>query len=133
MALRDGYLIRYAGVAVQYFASVIVVDNDQKDQSYLAGARPTLETAAVKGVVKSVGANDFVLVRSDGKEQTFTIREEDREAEVQARGESEARFKDEGRIPFDDLKPNLHLAVVYSSGSAESDKGDSPSFAPADR
>ncbi|HVS38316.1 MAG TPA: YidC/Oxa1 family insertase periplasmic-domain containing protein [Gemmataceae bacterium] len=132
LALRDGYFIRYAGVAIQYFASVIVVDDKQADgqnQDFLAGARPTLETAVVKGVVKSVGADDFILVRSDGKEQTFTIRQQDKDAEAQAIRDDEARFKADGRIPFADLQPNQKLAVVYSSGSSPTADGEYPSFA----
>lgn len=38
----DSHFIRYAAVAVQYFASAIVVDNQQKDQDFLQWARPTL-------------------------------------------------------------------------------------------
>ena len=46
--------IRYAGVAVQYFASIIVVDDEQvegQQQDFLARARPTLESYVVKGRV----------------------------------------------------------------------------------
>lgn len=39
---NEDKLIRYAAVAVQYFASAIVVDNTQKDQDFLQWARPTL-------------------------------------------------------------------------------------------
>jgi YidC/Oxa1 family membrane protein insertase len=47
-AADENVLLRYAGVAVQYFASVIVVDNDQpgpaRDMNFLQRARATLET-----------------------------------------------------------------------------------------
>ena len=35
--------LEYAGVAVQYFASVTVVDDEQKDRNFLDWARPTIE------------------------------------------------------------------------------------------
>ncbi len=38
----DTHLLRYAAVAVQYFASAIVVDDQQTDQGFLQWARPTL-------------------------------------------------------------------------------------------
>ena len=66
---KDGYAIRYAGVAVQYFASAVVVDNDSRSkQDFLAQARPTLEKAVAKGVVKSISPtlDSFVLTGADG-------------------------------------------------------------------
>ncbi len=61
---QQNRMIRYAGVAVQYFASVIVVDNDQAQQNFLDYARPTLETSVTRGVVKSVDEDlhQFVLL-----------------------------------------------------------------------
>jgi YidC/Oxa1 family membrane protein insertase len=119
--LQPGYLFRYAGVAVQYFASLVVVDNDQKDQRFLASAQPTLETEVVKGAVASVGPDgkSFVLVRdSDKKLQTFYIRERDFAAEEQLlKDEGEKKFKADGRIPFEALHPDMRLAVVSTSGS----------------
>jgi YidC/Oxa1 family membrane protein insertase len=46
--------LRYAGVAVQYFASVIAVDNDQKDEHFLAQAIPIHERAAFRGTIRKV-------------------------------------------------------------------------------
>jgi YidC/Oxa1 family membrane protein insertase len=47
-AADENVLLRYAGVAVQYFASVIVVDDHQdaalRDKNFVQRARPTLET-----------------------------------------------------------------------------------------
>jgi YidC/Oxa1 family membrane protein insertase len=65
--------LRYAGVAVQYFASMIVVDNDQAKQDFLARARPTLEQYVTRGVIKSVapGGESFVVVPTAGPEITF--------------------------------------------------------------
>jgi YidC/Oxa1 family membrane protein insertase len=70
-----GKPIRYAAVAVQFFASVIVVDDEQENQDFLAHARPTLETYVVKGRFK--GTKDrgtrFVVETDDQKEQTFYV------------------------------------------------------------
>jgi YidC/Oxa1 family membrane protein insertase len=54
--LKGDKLIRYAGVAVQYFASLIVVDDEQAPgigQDFLNRARPTLESAVVRGRLKA--------------------------------------------------------------------------------
>ena len=67
---KDDRFIRFAGVAVQYFASVLVVDENQKDQRFLRGAQPTLETGVLRGRVKpgSLDQTDrVVLVSDDGK------------------------------------------------------------------
>src|SRR5262249_33077874 len=57
--------LRYAGVVVQYFASMLVVDDQQENQSFLARARATLEGAAMKGQIKSVEGDKFVLLAAD--------------------------------------------------------------------
>ncbi len=75
---EDGHFIRYAGVAVQFFASVLVVDQPEKDrQDILSRARPTLETAVDKGKVKdiSLGGGYLVLVRPDRTEQRYYFRD----------------------------------------------------------
>jgi YidC/Oxa1 family membrane protein insertase len=91
------HFIRYAGVALQYFASVIVVDDRDAqgeplslaDQAFLERARPTLETAVAQGKVKEVRlrrgeaaatvAGHFVLsMGSSVKERTFFVRPADR-------------------------------------------------------
>jgi YidC/Oxa1 family membrane protein insertase len=75
--VRDKDLqLRYAGVAVQYFASVIAVDNEQKHTDFLLKARPTLETAVTKGKVKSIAVDrqSIVLIVGERAEQTFYIR-----------------------------------------------------------
>src|SRR5262249_15464876 len=50
---QESKFFRYAGVAVQYFASMIVVDSKQ---DILRQATPTLETAVAKGTVESISA-----------------------------------------------------------------------------
>lgn len=40
---RQGQFIQYAGVVIQYFASMIVVDDQQQKKDFLAWARPTVE------------------------------------------------------------------------------------------
>ena len=64
---QETRFLRYAGVVVQYFASVIVVDENQKDQRFLRGARPTLETGVLRGRVKqdSLDKDDRVILMSD--------------------------------------------------------------------
>jgi YidC/Oxa1 family membrane protein insertase len=66
--------IRYAAVALQYFASAIVVDDEQSKQDFLSRARPTVETAAVKGTVKKVAPDrlSFDLAIGD-KERTIYV------------------------------------------------------------
>jgi YidC/Oxa1 family membrane protein insertase len=63
----DGF-IRYAGVAVQYFASVIAVP-DQQDTSILASARPTLEYGVIHGRARGpvVLGQRIEVVGNDGK------------------------------------------------------------------
>jgi YidC/Oxa1 family membrane protein insertase len=109
---QQGYVMRYAGVAVQYFASVIVVDNKQEKQDFLAHVRPTLETTVAKGVISNVDLlhNSFELVRSDNnKPEKFRIREDEKE---------------------DLIKQGLHkdmkTAVVYTTGGYD---GDYPEYA----
>jgi YidC/Oxa1 family membrane protein insertase len=74
--------IRYAGVAVQYFASAIVVDNDQEGdgpQDFLHWARPTLESSVTKGTVERVAADGSRLIVkvTGGENQTFQVPDED--------------------------------------------------------
>lgn len=69
--------IRYAGVAVQYFASVIVVAQEQQkqDRHFLATARPTLEHGVLHGRVRGIpqGEENFfvgerlVVMGNDGR------------------------------------------------------------------
>jgi YidC/Oxa1 family membrane protein insertase len=77
-----GNALLYAGVANQYFASVIVVDNQQKNRGFLRQARPTLETVLTRGTVVSTAedGNSFVLKPLDNRpERTFyTSRGDDR-------------------------------------------------------
>jgi YidC/Oxa1 family membrane protein insertase len=64
----------YAIVANQYFASGLVVDNQQKNRGFLRQARPTLETALSKGTVVSTAedGSSFVLKSfGNGPERTF--------------------------------------------------------------
>jgi YidC/Oxa1 family membrane protein insertase len=73
---RDKNLVlRYAGVVVQYFASVIAVDEDQKRVDFLRSARPTLEIGVAKGKLKSISADKETLVLSlgDRGDQTFHV------------------------------------------------------------
>ncbi len=76
--VRDkDHAIRYAAEAVQYFASVIAADvnKEQPHPDFLARARPTLETAVVKGRVKSISADKRTVVLATGEhdEQAFYV------------------------------------------------------------
>ncbi len=91
----DNRLIRYAGVAVQYFASVIVVDNEQEDQKFLRRARPTLERGVVRGKLKTALTDRVVILEDDGKtEQTVHI-------------------PPDLRKKLDGVEPGATIAVVY--------------------
>jgi YidC/Oxa1 family membrane protein insertase len=101
--------IRYAGVAVQYFASVIVVDDEQKDQDFISRARPTLEVSVTKGTIKSIAPDlsTFVLAPQGQPERTFFVHQRDR-----------------GDIMG--LLPGSSLAVVHYSASFEDKLKASP-------
>jgi YidC/Oxa1 family membrane protein insertase len=74
--VRDkDFILSYAGVAVQYFASLIAVDDEQKRTDFLTRARPTLETAVSKGRLKSIAPDKESLVLSLGEhgDQTFYV------------------------------------------------------------
>jgi YidC/Oxa1 family membrane protein insertase len=99
--LRDpDRFIRYAAVAIQYFCSAIVVDDEQEKQDYLSRARPTVETTAVKGTVRSVAADRFVLDVGGKYDQTFWI---------------DNKLRDEG------LAPGMPLGVVYRTNGKDED------------
>ncbi|HZY84877.1 MAG TPA: YidC/Oxa1 family insertase periplasmic-domain containing protein [Gemmataceae bacterium] len=91
---QDGYVLRYAGVAVQFFASVIVVDDQQDKQDILSRARPTLETWVAKGKVKSVSltadGGSVVLTAPDRTEQTFLFRRDNVRLRALSPGEAVA-------------------------------------------
>jgi YidC/Oxa1 family membrane protein insertase len=74
--LRDpGHFIRYAAVAIQYFTSAIVVDDEQPRQDFLSRYRPTLEYATLKGTVKNVAFDQtsFVIVAGEHDERTIYL------------------------------------------------------------
>jgi YidC/Oxa1 family membrane protein insertase len=97
-ARQEGRFIRYAGVAVQYFASVLAVETDQQNQSFLVQARPSLERAVLRGTVQNVSirpprankdevkepwtvlsAGSFDVLGEDGKtKMTFQVRPGDK-------------------------------------------------------
>jgi YidC/Oxa1 family membrane protein insertase len=90
-------VIRYAGIATQFFASIIVVDDEQKDQNYLKKARPTLETATAKGKLKSRDKETGTfVVNLDKDDMTFQVSSGDWE-----------------RFLLDDRLTNVEVGVVY--------------------
>src|SRR5262249_49793761 len=63
-------ILSYGGTAVQYFASITVVDDQQSNRAFLKSARPTLETATFKGKFKKRTADQFLVV-SEKETHTF--------------------------------------------------------------
>jgi YidC/Oxa1 family membrane protein insertase len=101
-------ILEYAGVAVQYFSSVIVVDDDQKRTDFLLKARPTLENALTKGRLKSISPEKDSLVLSLGErgDETFYVPPK-----------SEARTK----IDLTLVREGQPVAVVYGSDGVTED------------
>lgn len=63
---------RYAGIAIQYFSSMVVVDESQSDQKIIEIVRPTLESAFAKGSLSRIDPiNRNINVRVDGKDEVF--------------------------------------------------------------
>jgi YidC/Oxa1 family membrane protein insertase len=58
----EGNMIQYAGVATQYFASLIVTDDQQvpgmNPADVIGYCRPTLESEEVQGIIKSIDLKD---------------------------------------------------------------------------
>ncbi len=74
---RGNSRVQYAGVANQYFAAMIAVDDKQPERKdggtthdkVLAWARPTLETQEKRGTIIKIGKNkDTILFRDDKNE-----------------------------------------------------------------
>ncbi len=70
--------IRYAAVAIQYFTSAIVVSDEQGDQEYLSRERTTVETAAVKGTLRSISEDGSTFILNVGDKYDLTFRVENR-------------------------------------------------------
>jgi YidC/Oxa1 family membrane protein insertase len=67
--------VHYFGVAVQYFASIISVDDQQAKRDFLAGAQPTLEAMVLKGLVTQMAPDhsSFVLRTEERQERTCFV------------------------------------------------------------
>jgi len=101
---QQGRILRYAGVAIQYFASVIVVDNEhQKKQDFLVSARPTLETTLVRGQIKSLAPaqGTFVVTTGDATNPELTFHVDWRRFEPR----------------WEELKAGFNVAVTYVTDS----------------
>ncbi len=111
---RDaGSSLLYAIVANQYFASGVVVDNQQKNQGFLRQARPTLETTLTKGTVVSTAEDggSFVLKPfGNGPERTFYT----------SRGDNRLLI---GRMT------GRRVAVLHHTASASDRSGEYPEIA----
>jgi YidC/Oxa1 family membrane protein insertase len=111
---NGGNSLLYAGVANQYFASVLVVDNQQTNRGFLRQARPTLETTLSKGTVVSTaedGASFVLKPFGSGPEQIFYTPQ---------RGES--------RLLVGPLK-GKRIAVLHHTASAPERNGEYPEIA----
>jgi YidC/Oxa1 family membrane protein insertase len=76
----EGYQFRYAGVAVQYFASVIVVDDFADNPVVLDHVQPTLEVGVAHGTLKAVARDDTGLLMTSGnRTEAFYFRPRDRD------------------------------------------------------
>jgi YidC/Oxa1 family membrane protein insertase len=65
--VKGDFTIRYAGVAVQFFASVIAVDTrDQPNKDFLAHARPLLLQSSTPGQVVKAEGNSLVVEQVKG-------------------------------------------------------------------
>lgn len=65
---------RYAGTAVQYFASIVVIDPAEGQAPFIARARPTMEYGVTRGVIKSVAPDQSsFVVRSGNNDYTFQV------------------------------------------------------------
>jgi YidC/Oxa1 family membrane protein insertase len=97
---QPGYFLRYAAVAVQYFTSAIVVDNQQKTQDFLKQARPTLEEGVWRGQVKRVDRQrNTLVVTSEGRDREFVVTDPNAGAP--------------GDLPFIAVQEGMRLAVVF--------------------
>ena len=114
---KDDRFIRFAGVANQYFASVLVVDENQKDQRYLRGVQPTLERGVLKGRVKpgSLDKGDrVVLVSDDGKtEQTAYMPRATKQTQ-------------EVHDQRDELREGVPVALIYTHAGYDDRLKESP-------
>jgi YidC/Oxa1 family membrane protein insertase len=117
----DDLFIRYAGVAVQYFASVIVVDTDQdqgQGQKFLHRARPTLETGVVRGKLKArltsgpKGPTDRVVVLGEDGTTEDTI-----------------YVPADLRDKVDDIEKGQPIAVIYRPLSFDPRRKETPRLA----
>jgi YidC/Oxa1 family membrane protein insertase len=108
-----GKVLQYAGVATQYFAAMIVVDNPgQKDvpPRLLQWARPTLESTQLKGFIKTIFPN----------RRQFTVQEDKKSGEDKAALHL-FRFAPDPEEPslvpgvksFDELLPGRQVFVLY--------------------
>lgn len=70
--LGQNYL-QYAGVAVQYFASMIVVDDKQTTKNFLEWARPTLQTQETAARIVSIDTDEKTVEAIDKLGDRYTL------------------------------------------------------------
>lgn len=71
----ENRVIRYGAIAVQFFTSAVVVDEKEAQptgrDTFIERARATLDAATIKGKIKKLDADSFILAVSDKEEYTF--------------------------------------------------------------
>jgi YidC/Oxa1 family membrane protein insertase len=103
---EPGLPVRYFGVGVQYFASVIAVDDKQEKLDFLSYAQPTLDTMLAKGQVISISADHTI----------FRIRSDDRTLPPDQR-EGDFFVPPEAKVRFAEVQVGQRIAVIFRDGS----------------
>jgi YidC/Oxa1 family membrane protein insertase len=76
---RGDKTITYGAIAVQYFASVVAVDDQQPSRDFLQAVRATLEQAVLKGRMEKNGPDAFTLVVTEKQKYSFKLAPNDSE------------------------------------------------------
>jgi YidC/Oxa1 family membrane protein insertase len=69
--------IVYGGVVVQYFGSVVCIDQDQKDKDFIERVQPTVESLALRGTF--AGRTEFRSGSEEPETRFFDLKGEDKE------------------------------------------------------
>jgi YidC/Oxa1 family membrane protein insertase len=75
---KDNKAIQYAGITTQYFSALVVVGADDVNKKFLARARPTIETAVLRGkVTDDTDAGRLEVTTKDGTKFTVFLKDTD--------------------------------------------------------
>ncbi len=126
--------IQYGGVQIQYFASLIVVDNTGPRKDFppriLEWARPTLEFTEMRGKIKALshGARTLVLVDEKGNETAFAFPAEQKAGGKKEDSKQSPESEAGDHIAFDELRGGQVVYVGYWLGRTRT-VGDKPHVA----